>query len=66
MVDVNGISVKLGDGIKMYDCFFSNDGGLTAKTLDTIQQNDYLYWNEDTATYPLESDDKISFIYMYF
>ena len=66
MVDVNGISVKLGDGIKTYDCFFSNDGGLTAKTLDTIQQNDYLYWNEDTATYPLESDDKISFIYMYF
>lgn len=66
IVEVNGVPVKLGDGIKTNDCFFSNDGGLTARTMGTIQQNDYLYWNEDTATYPLELDDKISFIYMYF
>lgn len=64
-VEVNGVPVSLGDGIKTLDCFFSNDGGTTARLLEDIQIGDYLYWNETTSSYTLEIDDKISFIYMY-
>lgn len=62
-VEVNGIPVSIGNGTKLSDCFFSNDDGITAKTLTNISQGDYLYWNSDTATFDLESDDIIDIIY---
>lgn len=63
-VDVNGLSVTVGNGTTNAYCFFSDDSGSTAKTYDTISQGDELYWNGDVATYQLESSDLIDFVYM--
>jgi len=64
LVEVNGIPVVVGNGQKTNDCFFSTDLGVTAKNYNDVQQGDFLYWNNSTATYKLEADDLINFIYM--
>ena len=39
-VEVNGLECNIGDGAKDEACYFSNDGGLTAKTMENIEAND--------------------------
>lgn len=62
-VKVNGIVVNLGNGIKTKDCYFSNDGGVTAKPIKDIEAGDELYWNETYAGYRLDPSDDIDFDY---
>lgn len=61
-VFVNGIMVQL-KGDKTGDCYFSADGGSTARTISNIVANDVLYWNGTIAGYELEATDKITLVY---
>ena len=60
-VKVNGMEVDLGD--KTFDCYFSNDGGLTARLVADIEAGDVLYWNGSIVGYELEADDDIDIRY---
>jgi hypothetical protein len=44
-VFVNGEKVKVGNGIKTLDCYFSRDNGVTALMFNQLQFGDILYWN---------------------
>jgi len=58
---VNGIQYCLGDGVKTKDCYFSADGGTTAKTIASIAAGDLLYWNGSIAGFQLSSSDQVDF-----
>jgi hypothetical protein len=60
---VNGHSVTVGDGVKTEECYFSGDGGVTARPISDIQASDELFWNGSIALYELEIDDKVDFVY---
>lgn len=62
-VYVNGIEVSIGYG---ECCYFSGDGGTTARGIGTEIYGDYLYWNGSIAGYQLSSvdGDVIDFIYL--
>lgn len=64
VVDVNGITASVGDGVKTADCYFSTDGGVTAKTIDDFLIGDELIWNGVIAGYDLDADDRVSFLYV--
>jgi len=61
-VFVNGVMAEL-KGDKTADCYFSADGGTTARALTAIAANDVLYWNGSVAGYELEATDKITLVY---
>ena len=61
-VFVNGVMAEL-KGDKTADCYFSADGGSTARALTAIAANDILYWNGSVAGYELEATDKITLVY---
>jgi hypothetical protein len=68
-VYVNGVQISVGDGVKTKDCYFSNDGGLTAKLSDDIIIGDLLYWSyvgdSPVSGFNLNSiTDKMTFIYL--
>ena len=63
MIFVNGMQQELGQGVKTKDCYFSADGGTTARAIDAIASGDTLYWNGSIAGYQLEATDKISMVY---
>lgn len=64
-VYVNGVQVSVGNGVKTNNCYFSSNGGISAKYWVNIQIGDSLYWNGEIAGYNLNSlTDKISFIYL--
>jgi len=60
---VNGVNVNLGDGAKNQACYFSADGGSTARPIADIEQSDALYWNGSIAGYELDGLDEIDIIY---
>jgi hypothetical protein len=62
-VKINGIEVNLGNGARTKDCYFSNDGGLTAKGIKNIAAGDELFWNGGIAGYELDPSDDIDFEY---
>lgn len=63
-VRVNGVGVLVGDGTKVsVACYFSADGGTTAKQMKQIVSGDLLYWNGSTAGYQLAVSDSIDFTY---
>jgi len=62
-VEINGISISLGNGTKNLDGFFSPDGGTTARTFQDIRVGDELIFNSTTAGYNLSTDDRVSFFY---
>jgi hypothetical protein len=65
-VFVNGAMQRLGGLTE--DCYFSADGGVTARTLGTlgnIAAGDLLYWNGSIAGFQLAVTDKITFDYFY-
>jgi len=62
-VKINGVQVNIGDGIKTKDCYFSGDGGITARLIKDIQAGDELFWNNDIAGFELDSADDIDFDY---
>jgi len=45
-VFVNGVNYDPGNGVKIgVPCYFSGDGGVTARAQGAIQMGDLLYWN---------------------
>lgn len=62
-VEVNGISVELGDGTKDKDVYFSSNAGLTATRIEEIRAGDELIWNGEVAGYELTIEDEINLIY---
>lgn len=62
-VEVNGISVEIGDGLKDKDAYFSGDNGVTATTIEEIRLGDELFWNGNIAGFDLETGDEINLIY---
>ena len=63
IVEINGISVSVGDGHKNEDSYFSGNSGVTAVPLNDIRSDDELYWNGSSAGYDLEVGDTINLIY---
>lgn len=63
IVDINGQSVSVGDGVRSKDCYFSNDGGANAVSIDNITSGDTLYWNGTIAGLDLDGTDKVSLFY---
>jgi hypothetical protein len=63
MVEVNGISVEVGDGETDKAVYFSGNNGLTATSIEEIRSGDQLIWNGNVAGYDLEVDDEINLIY---
>lgn len=62
-VVVNGIVYTLGDGVKTKDCYFSADGGTTARAISAITASDVLYWNGVIAGFDLTPSDRVSLFY---
>lgn len=66
-VSVNGISYTVGDGVKTTDCFFTADGGTTAKSIANITTGDDLYWNGVIAGFDLAAaTDRVDIFYEIF
>jgi hypothetical protein len=63
-VFLNSLEVSVGDGNISADCFFSSDGGSTAKTWANVAMGDYLYWNGSYAPFQLSLTDSIDFEYL--
>lgn len=61
-VKINGIEVNLG-GNKLKECYFSANGGTTAKGLANIEAGDQLIWNGIIAGFQLDSLDDIDLAY---
>ena len=62
-IKVNGMEVNLCDGDKLSECYFSNDGGVTARLIANIEANDTLYWNGSIAGFELDETDDIDIAY---
>ena len=62
-VSANGLGVGVGDGVKTLSCYFSVDGGTTARAMADIEGGDQLYWNGSIAGYELDSGDLLDVIY---
>lgn len=61
-VFINGQIILLGD--KTADCYFSNDGGVTAKSYSEITSGDELYFNGQIVGWDLSNQtDRIILIY---
>jgi len=64
MVLVNGAQEPVGDGVRTASCYFSHDGGITAKTHGTLALGDSLFWVGSVAGYQLKAGWRISIVYM--
>jgi hypothetical protein len=62
-VDINGLRVSVGDGVRTKDCYFSNDSGATARAISAITAGDALYWVQSVAGYNLAASDKVDLDY---
>ncbi len=65
-VYVNGHRYAPGNGTKVgVPCYFSGDGGATARALKSVVNNDTLYWNGSVAGFQLNAAvDVIDFDYL--
>lgn len=64
-VFVNGHQYEVGDGVtSSCDCYFSVDGGTSARGLNSIVSGDGLYWNSSSAGTDLYTGWKISLYYI--
>jgi hypothetical protein len=63
MVEVNGISVEVGEDRTSSAVYFSPNNGITAVKIDEIRAGDQLIWNGDVAGFELEIGDEINLIY---
>jgi hypothetical protein len=63
MVEVNGISVDLGNNTKYATCYFSGNNGITPVSYEAIRAGDQLIWNGNISGFELEIGDIINLIY---
>lgn len=62
-VEVNGVGAVVGDAVKTKDCYFSGDGGTTARDINDIASGDTLHWNGTVAGFELDASDIIDLFY---
>jgi hypothetical protein len=62
-VQVNGVGVEIGDGVKTKGCYLSGDSGTTARAYGALAAGDELYWNGSIAGYQLSATDRIDIIF---
>ena len=63
-VFVNGQQQRLGNGTKIgVDCYFSADGGTTARSLSALASGDSLYWNGSVAQFQIATSDVVEIVY---
>lgn len=62
-VFVNGVKYPVGDGVRTKACYFSADGGTTARAISAIAAGDTLYWVGSVAGFELAATDRIDFDY---
>lgn len=62
-VFVNGISIQEGYGSRTSEVYFSNNGGLNARTLADLTAGDTLYWNGEIAGFDLTASDLVEIQY---
>lgn len=62
-VFLNGIEVTIGNAVKTQPCYFSGDGGVTARSLCDVAIGDKLYWMGSIAEFELNADDRLTFLY---
>lgn len=63
-VFVNGTRARIGDGTKVnVDCYFSADGGTTARALSAIVAGDTCHWNGSIVGFQLAATDFLDFDY---
>ena len=62
-ITCNGLGVDIGNGAKDEACYFSADGGTTARAIADITAGDTLYWMGSVAGFELETDDEIDLRY---
>jgi hypothetical protein len=62
-VFINGLMTTVGNGSKALNCYFSADGGTTAKPIASLTAGDELYWNGATAGFDLDASDRVDFDY---
>lgn len=60
---VNGQLQRLGGTVSGFDCYFSNDGGINARSLTDITSGDLLYWNALVAGFGLTPGDELDMLY---
>ena len=61
---VNGVPCSVGDGVKTgVECFFSGDGGATARLVKDVIAGDFLRWVGSVAGFQLAGADRINFNY---
>ncbi len=63
MVEVNGISVDLGNNNSTSTAYFSGNNGVTPVEIEAIRAGDQLIWNGNVAGFELEEGDEINLIY---
>lgn len=62
-VMVNGQLCHVGDGVKTTECYFSGDGGTTARLIDDIIFGDTLHWNGSVAKFEISTNDRMEFLF---
>ena len=62
-VILNGLSVQVGNGIRNRDCYFSSNGGVTAKSFSNLNAGDELFWNGVNSGLDLDVNDIIDLDY---
>lgn len=63
IVEVNGISVDIGNSTTGSSAYFSGNNGISAVSIDSIRSGDQLIWNGDIAGFELSPGDEINLIY---
>jgi len=64
-VRVNGIHYRVADGNRDNgDCYFSVDGGTTARAMAAITSGDSLFWNGVVAGFDLATSDRLDIDYL--
>jgi hypothetical protein len=64
-VSINGMMQRVGNGVKTKDCYFTADGGTTARAISAITAGDALYWNGVIAGYDLATSDIVDISYTF-
>lgn len=62
-VNVNGVQQSVGNAVRTQSCYFSADGGATARAYGAVALGDHLYWVGSVALFQLAVTDVIDFIY---
>ena len=64
LVFVNGVEYVPGDGTKVnVSCFFSGDGGTTARASGAVAVGDTIRWNGSVALFQLAVTDKMDVLF---